>query len=106
VQYTRTFCPAAYINCIFQPTSTVFVSVSMTADKSVFRGENFAGASGSCSLVKGVFESRWTGQGGKSDSNERRRDQLGGRVQEADEEIQSGGILAALTSRHGKVARF
>jgi hypothetical protein len=42
-----------------------------------------------------MFESRWTGQGGKSDSNERRRDQLGARVREADEEIQRGGILAA-----------
>ena len=62
----------------------------MTADKSVFRGENFAGASGHRSQVKGVCESQWTARVGKSDSNERRRGQLRARVREADEEIQRG----------------
>ena len=68
----------------------------MTDDKFVFRQENFAAVSGLFGLLKAVRESERIDGSGETDSSERRRDQLGAGVREANAEIQSGSYFGRI----------
>ena len=68
----------------------------MTADKFVFREENLQLCRLSSGLVKPVHESQWIGKSGERDLGKRRAYRLGGRVSEANAEIQPGSYFSRL----------